>query len=208
MKKLLEFGRKAMFYVRVLSGYEERRIRSYRLHIEKRLRLIFLRGLSSTVVTSERLKGNKIKAMAQERKEAVKRIPEQLILSEVRKMVEEMQNLNKRLQDMEADINEYFKPIDKEVESIINMQMEKEKAKTEMLGAMYKQAMLEKAGKEAATEATSAESADKAKMEMMRAMFKQTLLEKAEADAAAAAEITNSQNQTKASSSSHQAQIR
>lgn len=171
-----------MFYVRVISGYEERRIRSYRLHIEKRLRL------------------------AQERKEAVKRIPEQLILSEVRKMVEEMQNLNKKLQDMEADITEYFKPIDKEVESIINMQMEKEKAKTEMLGAMYKQAMLEKAEKEAATEATSAESADKAKMEMMRAMFKQALLEKAEAEAAA--EITNSQNQTKASSSSHQAQVR
>ena len=86
------------------------------------------------------------------------------------------------------------------------MQMEKEKAKTEMLGAMYKQAMLEKAEKEAATELTSAESADKAKMDVMRSMFKQALLEKAEAEAAA--EIQNSQNETKASLSSHQAQMR
>ena len=42
MKKVLEFGRKAMFYVRVLSGYEERRIRSYRLQLEKRLRLVLI----------------------------------------------------------------------------------------------------------------------------------------------------------------------
>lgn len=37
MKKLIEYGRKAMFYVRVLSGYEERRIRSYRLELQKRI---------------------------------------------------------------------------------------------------------------------------------------------------------------------------
>ncbi|KAD3641163.1 hypothetical protein E3N88_30387 [Mikania micrantha] len=37
MKKLIEFGKKAMFYVRVLSGYEERRIRSYRLELQKRI---------------------------------------------------------------------------------------------------------------------------------------------------------------------------
>ncbi|KAJ8426342.1 hypothetical protein Cgig2_021895 [Carnegiea gigantea] len=70
-------------------------------------------------------------APVQERKEAAKRIPEQLILSKVRRMVEEMQNLNKRLEEM----------------------MEKEKAKTEMMGAMYKQAMLERAA--AATAAGS-----------------------------------------------------
>lgn len=37
MNKLIDFGKKAMFYVRVLSGYEERRIRSYRLDLEKRI---------------------------------------------------------------------------------------------------------------------------------------------------------------------------
>lgn len=42
MDKLLEFGRKAMFYVRVLSGYEERRIRSYRLQLQQRLAQVFL----------------------------------------------------------------------------------------------------------------------------------------------------------------------
>lgn len=40
MDKLLEFGRKALFYARVLSGYEERRIRSFRLQVEKRLQQV------------------------------------------------------------------------------------------------------------------------------------------------------------------------
>lgn len=40
MKKLLDFGRKALFYVRVLSGYEERRIRSYRLQLEQRVQQV------------------------------------------------------------------------------------------------------------------------------------------------------------------------
>jgi len=38
MNKLLEYGRTAMFYIRVLSGYEERRIRNYRLQLEQRVR--------------------------------------------------------------------------------------------------------------------------------------------------------------------------
>lgn len=36
---------------------------------------------------------------AEERKAAVRKIPEQMILSEVRRMVEEMQALNKKLED-------------------------------------------------------------------------------------------------------------
>ncbi|CAO2837650.1 unnamed protein product [Amaranthus hypochondriacus] len=146
MRRLLELGKKAMFYVRVLSGYEERRIRSYRLQLENRLR------------------------SAQEKKEATKKIPEQIILSEVRKMVEEMQNLNKKLEDMEADINEYFKPVDKEVEAIMDMQMEKDKAKMEMMGAMYKQALLEKAETQAAADADDSDQANK---ETMSSTFKQ-----------------------------------
>jgi len=38
MNKLLEYGRTAMFYIRVLSGYEERRIRNYRMQLEQRVR--------------------------------------------------------------------------------------------------------------------------------------------------------------------------
>uniref|UniRef100_A0A803MCR7 Uncharacterized protein n=1 Tax=Chenopodium quinoa TaxID=63459 RepID=A0A803MCR7_CHEQI len=121
MKRLLEFGKKAMFYVRVLSGYEERRIRSYRLQLEQRLR-------------------------------------------------------------SEGDINEYFKPIDKEVGVLMDMQMEKEKAKMEMMGSMYKQALIEKAETQAAGDVNSANQTN---METMSAMFKQALLEKAEAEVAA-----------------------
>lgn len=40
MDKVLEFGRRALFYVKVLSGYEERRIRSFRLELEKRLKKV------------------------------------------------------------------------------------------------------------------------------------------------------------------------
>lgn len=40
MDKLLQFGRRALFYIRVLSGYEERRIRSFRLGLDKRLKQV------------------------------------------------------------------------------------------------------------------------------------------------------------------------
>ncbi|KAL9231012.1 hypothetical protein vseg_006287 [Gypsophila vaccaria] len=159
MRKLWEMGRKAMFYIRVLSGYEERRIRSYRLQLEQRLR------------------------SAQVKKEAVKKIPEQVILSEVRRMVDEMQNLNKRLEDMESDINDYFKPIDKEVGAVINMQMDREKAKMEMM----KQALIERAEAQASLEANRA---DQAKTETMSGMFKQAMLEKTEAEDST--EVSNS----------------
>ncbi|KAJ4712650.1 IIIB transcription factor [Melia azedarach] len=121
MDKLVEFGRRALFYVRVLSGYEERRIRSYRLQLERRLQ------------------------QTHERKAALKKIPEQAILSEVRRMVEEMQTLNKKLEETEAAIEEYFKPIDKEAEIIVKMQLEgEEKSMREMMAAMQRQALVEK----------------------------------------------------------------
>ncbi|XWS62052.1 hypothetical protein CRYUN_Cryun07bG0177900 [Craigia yunnanensis] len=122
MEKLREFGRKALFYVRVLSGYEERRIRNYRLQLEKRVQ------------------------RAQERKAALRKIPEQTVLAEVRRMVEDMQALNRKLEETEASIEEYFKPIDKEAEMIMKIQLDgEEKTMKEMMATMQKQALLEKA---------------------------------------------------------------
>ncbi|KAI4356589.1 hypothetical protein L6164_000601 [Bauhinia variegata] len=122
MDKLIQFGRKALFYARVLSGYEERRIRSFRLQIEKHLQ------------------------QTQARKAAISKVPEQIILSEVRRMVEEMQALNKQLEKTEADIEEYFKPIDKEAEYIMKIQLDgEEKTMKQMMKAMQEQALLEKA---------------------------------------------------------------
>ncbi|VVA93364.1 unnamed protein product [Arabis nemorensis] len=103
MNKLLEYGRKAMFYVRVLSGYEERRIRNYRLQLEKRIQ------------------------QAQQKRAEINKLPEQIILSEVRRMVDEMQNLNKQMEDTEAKIEDYFKPIDKHAGTIMEIQLESEK---------------------------------------------------------------------------------
>ncbi|KAF8032725.1 hypothetical protein BT93_D1593 [Corymbia citriodora subsp. variegata] len=121
MDKLLEFGRKALFYVRVLSGYEERSIRSFRLQLEKRLQQV------------------------QERKTTLRKVPEQVILSEVRRMVEEMQALNKRLEETESAIEEYFKPIDKQAEAIMKMQLEgEERTMKEMVKTMQRQALLER----------------------------------------------------------------
>ncbi|XP_057976729.1 uncharacterized protein LOC131163921 [Malania oleifera] len=122
MDKLLEFGRKAMFYVRVLSGYEERRIRAHRLQLQRHLE------------------------QAQQRKAALRRVPEQVILAEVRRMVEEMQSLNRKLEETEAAIEEYFKPIDKEAEIIMKMQLEGEENKMkDLMKTIHKQALLEEA---------------------------------------------------------------
>nr|XP_023926543.1 uncharacterized protein LOC112037963 [Quercus suber] len=83
---------------------------------------------------------------AQERKAALRKVPEQAILAEVRRMVEEMQNLNKKLEETEAAIEEYFKPIDKEAEVIMKMQLDgEEKTLKEMMKTMQQQALLEKA---------------------------------------------------------------
>ncbi|KAJ0976896.1 hypothetical protein J5N97_012370 [Dioscorea zingiberensis] len=121
MEKLLDFGRRAMFLVRVLSGYEERRIRSYRLQLQKQIE------------------------QAQARKVEMRKVPEQVILSEVRRMVEEMQALNRKLEETEAAIEDYFKPLDKNAEMIMNMQLEKEERQMkDMLKTMQEQAMLQK----------------------------------------------------------------
>ncbi|XP_051119687.1 uncharacterized protein LOC127243624 [Andrographis paniculata] len=122
MSKLLDFARKTMFYVRVLSGYEQRRIRSYRLQLQQRLQ------------------------QAQAKKDVLKKVPEQIILSEVRKMVEDMQTLNKKLEETEAAIEEYFKPLDKEAEIIMKMQLDgEEQTMKEMMATMQRQALIEKA---------------------------------------------------------------
>lgn len=121
MDKLVQFGRKAWFVVRVLSGYEERRIRSYRLQLHKRLE------------------------MAQARKEEVRKQPEQIILSEVRQVVQQMQTLNQHLEEAETAIDEYFKPIDKNAQIITDMQMEKEeKQMKEMAKVMQEQIKMQR----------------------------------------------------------------
>ncbi|KAF9613653.1 hypothetical protein IFM89_009541 [Coptis chinensis] len=147
MNKIVEFGRKFIFYARVLSG------------------------------------------QAQERKAALRKIPEQTILTEVRRMVEEMQTLNKKLEETfltlqrskpqvsgtltmvrlwrshegnasgtskylsrclgtptEAAIEDYFKPIDKEAAIMMDVQLKgEEKNMKEMVQVMQQQALLEKA---------------------------------------------------------------
>ncbi|KAJ4761659.1 transcription factor IIIB [Rhynchospora pubera] len=121
MNKLLEYGRKAWFIVRVMSGYEERRIRAYRLHLQDKIR------------------------KAQAKREEVKKLPEQVILSEVRRMVEEMQGLNRLLEETEAKIEEHFKPIDEAANRIINLQMEKEERRMkEMMKIAHEQAMMQR----------------------------------------------------------------
>ncbi|KAE9593833.1 hypothetical protein Lal_00036518 [Lupinus albus] len=177
MNKLLEFGRKALFYARVLSGYEERRIRYFRLQLEKRVQQV------------------------QERKAAVNKVPEQLILSEVRRMVEEMQALNKKLEETEAAIEEYFKPLDGEAEIIMKMQLEREEQTSHMMmNALEEQAALQAAEAErnasmnqAANPETDPSEAeimmkmglggeDTALKEMMKAMQEQVLHAKDDAE--------------------------
>ncbi|KAI3992597.1 hypothetical protein MKX01_020889 [Papaver californicum] len=116
MKILLEFGRKAVFFVRVISGYEERSIRAFRLKLQKQIQ------------------------EANEKKASLSKIPEQVILSEVRRMVEEMQALNKKLEETETAIEDFLKPIDNQAELIMNMQLAGEESR---MKAMQEQALME-----------------------------------------------------------------
>ncbi|KAF9671229.1 hypothetical protein SADUNF_Sadunf12G0025700 [Salix dunnii] len=139
MKRLMDFGRRALFYIRVLSGYEERKIRNHRLQLEQRLR------------------------QAQERKEALRKIPEQFILSEVRRMVEEMQNLNKKIDEIEATFDDYFKPINKQAEIIMKTQLEgEENSMKDMMKAMQTRALLEKFEAERKAKVNGADAETKA----------------------------------------------
>ncbi|KAK3142593.1 hypothetical protein QOZ80_4BG0348680 [Eleusine coracana subsp. coracana] len=134
MDKLVQFGRKAWFIVRVMSGYEERRIRSYRLQLQKRLE------------------------MAQARKEELRKHPEQMILSEVRQVVQQMQALNQHLEEAETAIDDYFKPIDKNAKIIMDMQMEREeKRMKEMTQVMQEEAKMQREITMRRVEATSIE---------------------------------------------------
>ncbi|XP_078438724.1 transcription factor IIIB isoform X3 [Wolffia australiana] len=121
MNKILEFGRRALFIARVITGYEERKIRAHRLMLQKQIE------------------------EAQAKREGLKRIPEQVILSEVRRMVDEMQTVLRQFEETEAAIEEYLKPLDKNAKIIMNMQLEKEeKSAKEMLRAMHQEAFLKK----------------------------------------------------------------
>ncbi|KAJ1427970.1 hypothetical protein SESBI_09363 [Sesbania bispinosa] len=137
---------------------------------------------------------------AQARKAAINKVPEQIIISEVRRMVEEMQALNKKLEETEAAIEEYFKPLDKEAEFIMNMQLQKEEKTSEMMmKALEEQALLQKVEAEknesmhqTDNSETNLESEIMMKMplgeeektlkEIMKTMQQQVLLEKADTE--------------------------
>lgn len=137
MDKLVQFGRKAWFVVRVMSGYEEKRIRSYRLQLQQRLE------------------------QAQAQKKEIEKHPEQIILSEVRQVVQQMQALNQHLEEAETAIDEYFKPIDKNAQILTDMQMEKEeKQMKEMVQVMRGQIQLQREIEMRKTEASAVEPVD------------------------------------------------
>uniref|UniRef100_A0A0E0KQT2 Uncharacterized protein n=1 Tax=Oryza punctata TaxID=4537 RepID=A0A0E0KQT2_ORYPU len=137
MDKLVQFGRKAWFVVRVLSGYEERRIRAHRLQMQQRI------------------------ARAQAKKEELRKQPEQIILSEVRQMVQQMQSLNQQLEEAETAIDEYFKPIDKNAKIIMDMQLEKEEKQIkEMTKVMQDQIAMQREIASKRAQAIAMESKD------------------------------------------------
>uniref|UniRef100_A0A453L6G1 Uncharacterized protein n=3 Tax=Aegilops tauschii TaxID=37682 RepID=A0A453L6G1_AEGTS len=137
MDKLVQFGKKAWFVVRVMSGYEERRIRSYRLQLQQRLQ------------------------QAQAKKKEIEKQPEQVILSEVRQVVQQMQALNQHLEEAETAIDEYFKPIDKNAQILTDMQMEKEERQMkEMLQVMRGQIQMQREIETMKAEASAVEPVD------------------------------------------------
>ncbi|CAD6260857.1 unnamed protein product [Miscanthus lutarioriparius] len=164
MDKLLQFGRKAWFIVRVMSGHEERRIRSYRLQLQKRLEMATSSSTfmsCKSVVCSKNYFTYSGRKMAQARKEELRKQPEQVILSEVRQVVQQMQVLNQHLDEAEAAIDEYFKPIDKNAKIIADLQLEKEeKQMKEMAKVMQEQIKMQREITMKRAEAASVESND------------------------------------------------
>uniref|UniRef100_A0ACD5UQK0 Uncharacterized protein n=2 Tax=Avena sativa TaxID=4498 RepID=A0ACD5UQK0_AVESA len=137
MDNLVQFGRKAWFVVRVMSGYEQRRIRSYRLQLQQRLE------------------------QAQARKEEVRKHPEQVILSEVRQVVQQMQDLKQHFEEAETTIEKIFNPIDKNAQMIADMQMEKEEAQAkEMAKVMREQIQMQRELAVRTAEATAVKPID------------------------------------------------
>lgn len=59
-------------------------------------------------------------------------------------MVGELQALNKQLEETETQINEHFKPIEKEAEAIMEMQLEREAtAMVDMMTESHRQTLLQ-----------------------------------------------------------------
>ncbi|CAD6263676.1 unnamed protein product [Miscanthus lutarioriparius] len=178
MDKLLQFGRKVWFIVRVMSGHEERRIRSYRLQLQKRLEMasvFFPTNCMDNVVVPKcplivetfpcKMEGKwysrAVLREAQARKEELRKQPEQVILSEVRQVVQQMQALNQHLDEAEAAIDEYFKPIDKNAKIIADLQLEKEeKQMKDMAKVMQEQIKMQREITMKRAEAASVESND------------------------------------------------
>ncbi|XP_068649404.1 uncharacterized protein [Aristolochia californica] len=114
MNKLLEFGWKALFVIRVLSGYEARRIRSYRLQLQKRIEVFFV---------------CRLKPGRWHREKFLNRPSWQKFVAWLRRCKHSTENLKKlnyfSPYEFEAAIEEYFKPIDKQAEIIMNKQLER-----------------------------------------------------------------------------------
>ncbi|RLM73668.1 uncharacterized protein C2845_PM15G08530 [Panicum miliaceum] len=150
MDRLVQFGRKAWFIVRVISGYEERRIRSYRLQLQKRLEMLCWHFGNINVEWAELPKlGRKSCGNSQKK------------LSEVRQVVQQMQALNQHLEEAETAIDEYFKPIDKNAKIITDMQLEKEEMQMkEMTKVTHEQIKMQREIAMKRAEAASLESRD------------------------------------------------
>lgn len=114
MDRFLGFGRRLWFVCRVMLGIEERSIQAQNIEFQKKLMLM------------------------RERKAALERVPEQMILSEIRKVVEEMQKLNESLDKTEEAVQKFLEPVRKEAHLIMEAQLEKEeKLMREMMQATH-----------------------------------------------------------------------
>lgn len=73
-----------------------------------------------------------------QRKAILERVPEQMILSEIRKVVQEMQKLNETLDKTEETVQKYLDPVRTEAHLIMEAQLEKEeKLMRELMQATY-----------------------------------------------------------------------
>ncbi|GLJ25741.1 hypothetical protein SUGI_0492890 [Cryptomeria japonica] len=85
-------------------------------------------GIEERSIRAQNVALHKKLMQTREQKAMLDKVPEQMILSEVRKVVENMQRLNDSLTKTEKDVEKYFKSMRKDANAVIDGRLEAEEA--------------------------------------------------------------------------------
>eukprot|EP00252_Welwitschia_mirabilis_P022622 TRINITY_DN6175_c0_g1_i1.p1 TRINITY_DN6175_c0_g1~~TRINITY_DN6175_c0_g1_i1.p1 ORF type:complete len:184 (+),score=44.34 TRINITY_DN6175_c0_g1_i1:249-800(+) len=103
MDRFLRYGRRMWLMCKIFFGVEERNIRALNIELQKRAMKL------------------------REQKALLAKGPEEMVLSEVRRLIEEMHRLNQTLDNTDKKFKELLAPLRKEANMLMEAQLESEK---------------------------------------------------------------------------------